>query len=326
LTVVPELPPESGPGLFTRARRALAARPLRRLLAAAAVLLALPLLLAVVNLAWRSSRFDTLVFPGSVKRLVIDVDAGDVVLGAAGRDDVLVLRTRQYSLLAPEVRAGVQGDVLRLRARCSVLSVGCAVGHRIFLPPGVPVAIHTGSGDVSVADLHAAVEVRTASGDVAVTGVRAPVVVDTGAGDVTLADDRGPVVATSRSGGIACNGIAGRLAATTGSGHVLLDDISASLDVATGSGDVDGSGLHPPDARMRTGSGDLVVKFDAPATSIAARSSAGDITIDVPDAPYRLDVTSGSGATRVLGITRAANAERSISARSDGGEVILRSR
>jgi DUF4097 and DUF4098 domain-containing protein YvlB len=291
------------------------------------VLLLFPLALAVLNFAWRTSRNDTLVFSGSVKRLVIDADAGDVLLEAApGRDSILVLRTLQYSLLAPDVDAGVQGDVLRLTAHCSVLSVGCAVGHRLFLPSGVAISIHTRSGEVSVADVSAAVEIQTTSGDVNVSSVRGRVVVATGSGDVTLSGNNGSITATSSSGDIAGNGIAGGLVATTDSGHVLLYDISASVDVSTGAGDIDGTGLHAHDARMWTLSGDQVLVFDAPAARIAAQSGSGDITLTVPNAPYRLDVTADAGETRVRGIAQVSNAERSISARSSEGDVTIRRR
>jgi hypothetical protein len=323
---LPRPPPESGPRWPARAWHALAGLPLRRLLAAAAVLLLVLAGLAAVNLAWRISRNDTLRFPGAVQRVVVDVEAGDVLLEGAARNDVLVLRTRQYALLAPKVDARVQGGVLRLAARCPALSVGCVVDQRIFLPPTLPVSVHTGSGAVSIADLRAPAQIQTGSGDVNVSDVRGRVAVGTGSGDVALSGDDGAIAATTSSGDITCNGVAGELAARTGSGHLVLDDIGARVDGATGSGDVDGAGLHTPDVSLQTGSGDLVLAFDAPATRIAARTGSGDITLTVPQAPYRLDLASDSGATRVSGIAEVPDAPRSISARSGAGDVTLRRR
>ncbi|MBI5837780.1 MAG: DUF4097 family beta strand repeat protein [Candidatus Eisenbacteria bacterium] len=103
-----------------------------------------------------------------------------------------------------------------------------------------------------------------------------------------------------------------RLKGRTGSGDILTRGLAASVDVSTGSGDIavrDASG----DARAETGSGDIVLygvsgtlnagtgsgditAQGAPKADWKLGTGSGDVVLHVPrDAAFSLDVRTGSG-------------------------------
>src|SRR3954468_14184482 len=69
------------------------------------------------NHAFETSRTDTSTVAESVRRVVVDVDAGDVRLVAGGRR-VSVRSHRRYVLRAARVSQHVRDGVLTIRGRC----------------------------------------------------------------------------------------------------------------------------------------------------------------------------------------------------------------
>jgi hypothetical protein len=184
----------------------------------------------------------------AVSSITVDVGSGDV-------------RLRGSDVSAVSVTARIEGDPnhlgqaldngqLTLFDDCH--QTHCSVDVTAVVPAGVPVDVHTGSGDVRIDDLLATILVRTGSGDIAGAGIAgADLETETGSGDIAL-DVAEP---------------AERLELRTGSGDVSLGVPSAaySLSITTGSGDRHVNGVTndsgaPGSIDVFTGSGDVVIR------------------------------------------------------------------
>ena len=280
----------------------------RRLLTGLLGALGLLLAAAALLLLTRGDSSDGRRFPASVRRVVLEVDSGNVTVTAREPGEVAVQRHRRWLLRPPTVQARQDGDVLRLAARCPPLSLSCSVHHLVTLPREV------------------AVSVRTRSGDVTISGPRADLEVTTGSGDATVGDVQGRVRISSRSGDLSLGLISGELVARTGSGDVQLLRDAGRVEVTTDSGNVIGDALAAPDFRARSGSGRVQVTFAAPVDRVEVTTTSGDVVVSVPRAAYRVESSTTSGSTRVSGIVQDPVAARVIRASTGSGDVAVTGR
>ena len=125
----------------------------------------------------------------------------------------------------------------------------CSVDVTAVVPSGVPVELHTDSGDVKLDDLLATIAVHTGSGDILGSDLGgADLRAETGSGDVTLdvTEPAEQVHVRTGSGDVALAVPSGgySLSVTTGAGDHEVDGVSndsgapGSIEVFTGSGDV----------------------------------------------------------------------------------------
>jgi len=122
------------------------------------------------------------------------------------------------------------------------------------------VAVDTGSGHITVADVRGELHLDTGSGHVEVDGVLGDLSVDTGSGHVDA-------VGISQ---------AKKIHVDTGSGHVQLTRATGDdVEVDTGSGNVDLDEIVASSITVDTGSG-RVEGRDPPASQDAARAMAAD--------------------------------------------------
>jgi hypothetical protein len=130
----------------------------------------------------------------SVRRVVVDVDAGDVRL-VAGGDRVQVRHRSHYDLRAPKVTQRVRDGVLTLRGDCATtVLMHCTTDFTVGLPRGVAAEVHTDVGDVEAAALEAPeLRVTTNVGDVGLDLARPAARIDahSDVGDVAVAVPRG---------------------------------------------------------------------------------------------------------------------------------------
>jgi hypothetical protein len=138
-----------------------------------------------------------------IAKLVLDSDSGDVAVssGPDGRADVQ--RTLRWTTTKPEITEQVDGDTLKITARCPNQHGGrCEVDFTIVLPAAAAVDATLRAGDIDVADLagdqqltSSAVDARSSTGDVEVLvphdGQQYSVRASTSAGSrtVQVADD-----------------------------------------------------------------------------------------------------------------------------------------
>jgi len=140
----------------------------------------------VVALAVRQDERSTTTVAAPFDRLVVEADAGDVVVRATTSDEATIEQRLRWSFVKPSVTATVVDGVLRVAGDCRNEGVlpgpGCSVDFVLYVP------------------LDTAVEVDSGSGDVAVEGVRGDLVTRTGSGDISVADGAGSVEARTGSG------------------------------------------------------------------------------------------------------------------------------
>jgi hypothetical protein len=137
-------------------------------------------------------------------RLVVDVDSSDLrlVLGTGPGVDV------QRWLSGTAAKPGhaswtLHGGTLRLGIDCTGLVFHCGSAFQVAVPPGVAVAVHSGSGTDTVSGLPGPVTITSGSGDVHVNGLSGPLRVSAGSGSITGSGLRCPAVyATSGQGGM----------------------------------------------------------------------------------------------------------------------------
>jgi ferric-dicitrate binding protein FerR (iron transport regulator) len=297
----PELPPKST-GPIARLREALDdPRVRRRLRAGGLLVLALLAVLAVVLFVTRTYSFDSASYPGSVRRLTIEADSGEVSAIGSDRSDTLALWQLRYSVIRPRFERGVRDGTLRLRSHCPAASFRCTVIIGSQVPKATAVSIRTRSAQVAVQDLDGPVAITTKSGEVTVAHVAAPVHVDSGSGAVSL------------------TGLQGDIAARTDSAPMELEDLHGRADLSSDSGAITGNAQALEVFRARTASGWVTATFDAPPQRIDVRSASGEVDVTVPAGGYRLDLEAPPGRIRLDGVSDDPAATRTIKIATGGG-------
>jgi DUF4097 and DUF4098 domain-containing protein YvlB len=125
------------------------------------------------------------------------------------------------------------------------------------------------------------------------------------------------------SGDIAAEGLSGSVYLHSGSGDVVGRDLSGSdVQLRSDAGDLTADGTRSRSVLARTLAGDVLVSVDSVPESVEARSSSGDVDVFVPPGEelYRVDAETRTG-DRSVGIDTSGSASRSITARTDSGDV-----
>ncbi len=123
----------------------------------------------------------------------------------------------------------------------------------------------------------------------------------------------------SSSGNITVTGVAAAEVEAS-SGEVRAERIAGPLKIRTSSGGVSATGLSGPSADVRSDSGDARLAFAKAPSSVKAETSSGDVTLVVPPAAYRLDVSDTSGAGDV-GLTSDPSASSGLSVKTSSGDI-----
>ena len=192
----------------------------------------------------------------------------------------------------------VEGTVLTLHD----CGDNCSVDYQVNLPSD-KVIVHgtVGSGDVTAEEV-AEVDVNAGSGHVIARHVGGKVRIDANSGDVVVEDAKGDVTAH------------------VGSGHARLQDIKGKTTVDSGSGNVTGSGIDN-DVNVIAHSGHVELRMASKRT-VRAETGSGDITLRVPDGPYKVDTESGSGDKRI-DIATDPNAATALTLRAGSGNITV---
>jgi hypothetical protein len=94
-----------------------------------------------------------------------------------------------------------------------------------------------------------------------------------------------------------------------------------SVNVETSAGDVDGVALDSGDVRIETKSGDIDLGFVDQPDRVDALTTAGDVALGVPGGTYAIDVHTDLGDSDVDGLVVDERARRSITIRTQVGDV-----
>ncbi|HEY3951766.1 MAG TPA: DUF4097 family beta strand repeat-containing protein [Streptosporangiaceae bacterium] len=160
------------------------------------------------------------VFRFSGDRLVIDDSTSDLQLVPGSGAGIAVQRWLSGTAAKPGHSSWtLSGDTLRLGINCSGLVFHCGSRFEVAVPPGVPVVVHSGTGNDTVSGLSASVIVDGGAGTVQLSGMSGPLRVGTGSGNITASAIRSSTVrATSNEGNVDISfAAAPRLAAVSSS-------------------------------------------------------------------------------------------------------------
>ena len=127
----------------------------------------------------------------------------------------------------------------------------------------------------------------------------------------------------SSSGDIKVAGMRDGVNVKTSSGSIEVHDVGGSLSFESSSGDVEADGLQATEVTSKSSSGSVDLHFAVPPTSVDAKTSSGDVSIQVPNDPTRsykveTDTSSGDATTEVKTDPTSTN---TIKAETSSGDV-----
>jgi hypothetical protein len=231
------------------------------------------------------SRHQVIPRPAGALRIAANI-RGDVAVEAGPGPDVTVDTDARGGFRAPGVRVDVSGSTISVDGGCgSVFFDRCHASVTVRVPPGTPVQVSSGSGDVSASGLSGRVQVAASSGDLSVSD------------------------------------LSGHTDLSTGSGDVDAQGLSGTASLETSSGDIEATGLRSGTVRARTGSGDVDLFFSAAPAGVDADTGSGDVSVLVPrGGPYNVDAETSSG-DRVVNVATDSQAGKVLRARTGSGDV-----
>jgi hypothetical protein len=246
-----------------------------------AVITGLLIIVGALNLfslmAGHASSTTTASFPADSSGVSISAGSADVTVLPGSGDAIDVVRhastERGRSVAEPTMTDGV----LSLPGDCHSSALGwlvfCSVRYVVHVPTGVPLTVHSSSGDVTVDGLSASrIDLQVGSGDMSVSHVSTPVLVaETSSGDL----------------------------------HVTALQ-SPSADVSTGSGDLTLSfAQDPTSVKAKVGSGDLHVTVPADGQPYAVDGNTGS-------GDYHNTLNTQLGSTRTI-VARTGSGDLTLS-------------
>jgi len=171
---------------------------------------------------------------------------------------------------------------------CRLFTGNCDLNATFAVPPGTPLDLDTGGGNMNISGIQNTVTLTSSGGDVSLADSRSAATVDSGGGNLSL----------SRLGGI--------------------------LTFTTSGGDVDGGDLTAPKVTTDSGGGNVTLTFTTVPAKVDITSSGGDITIVLPHgtAEYAIKETLSGGDNRVS-VPRNDLAANKITVDSGGGNVSI---
>jgi hypothetical protein len=279
-------------------------------LASVALLAATAATAAAERAPWEKEERTSTVLHRSVRRVVVDLEAGSVVL----RHDrtALVETDSTWFMTKPEVSVSLSNGVLTVSNHCRDFVKAPAVHV------GDPLGSCRTDVVITLAGLPRGVTAGTRDGAVTVTGVRGPVSLSSGYGDVTAHQVRGPV----------------RLAAADGDAE-LSDVVGSGVQVSSAMGDSRLNKVRssrPVVVRAATGDVSLAALV---APSVQASSSSGTVQlVDVRTPRLTLHAENGPavlndsrvGTARVLSDADVAHVEgavfQSLEVSGSGGVLV----
>jgi len=203
--------------------------------------------------ATSGTRSTSFIAAGSVLRVEIDLERGNLALVGGGLDEVNVRRTDHFSYdhSPSEVRT-LDVGVLRIRSSCAALLVGsCFADYRVTVSDNVPVVVRAPHGSIRLVSYRGSAELDTTYGNISVPSFCGFV-----------------LQATTKTGDIdvhtGCSADRLELRADTGDVTVSVPEGRYRVDAATSNGSASVRGVTESD--------------DAP-WSIQALSNTGNVTV-----------------------------------------------
>jgi Toastrack DUF4097 len=193
-------------------------------------------------------------------RLVASTGGGDITVSQQGQASAGVAHltgTVQYSLVRPDFTVNGTGITMH----CRLFTGNCGLNATFGVPPGTPLDLDSGGGNMQIGGIQSTVTLTSSGGDVSLAGSGSAATVDSGGGNLSI----------SRLGGI--------------------------LKLTTSGGDVNGGDLTSPKVTTDSGGGNVALTFTKVPANIHVISSGGDVTIVLPRGAtqYAVSVVTDGG-------------------------------
>ena len=296
-------------GYRTRMTRALT-------LAAAAWLIA-PTVAAAQERESRKPQTDRTVPVTRGSRLVINHDAGEVVVRTWNNDS---LRVRASHSDRVSIDVQTNANIVTIRSKST--GPRGSVDFDITAPTWMPVKVSGQFIYIGIEGGQNQVSADTVRGDIVIKGGAGIVTAKSIHGEIIVEDAKGRINLSSVNEAIRVTGATGEIVAETTNGDISLSKVQAKLvDVATVNGDVlfDGGFSTGGQYRFVTHNGDitLVVPENTGAT-FGVRTYNGDFQSNLPTKPVG-EIRRGRRVSYTLG-----NGEAEVELESFGGTIRLR--
>jgi DUF4097 and DUF4098 domain-containing protein YvlB len=150
-----------------------------------------------------------------------------------------------------------------------------------------------------------------------------PVTVSTGSGDVHASGLSGPVSLDVSSGDMELHGLTGGTTAQVQSGDIVADALSGRVSLRASSGDISAGELRSREVTARSTSGDVSVDVAVAPDRVDASASSGDVAVAVPrGVSYDATVDTSSG-DHALGVASDPASDRRVSAVTSSGDATI---
>jgi hypothetical protein len=135
------------------------------------------------------------------------------------------------------------------------------------------------------------------------------------------------VMADSGAGDVVADGVVSSMPVelSSGAGDVVASDVTAPrVKLDSGAGDVIATALRVPELRATSSAGSVRIDFAGkPPRDVFADSSAGDVSISLPDATYALQASTSAGNVSTGSVRNDPRSPRSVTATSSAGDVVV---
>jgi hypothetical protein len=195
-----------------------------------------------------------------------------------------------------------------------------SVDYEITVPTDTAVRTRTGSGDLTIEDVHGNADLQSGSGDMKLSRLKGELRLQTGSGDVRAREIAGPVRGGTGSGNVEVEETgAGDIDLHTGSGNVTVRGIQGAFRAEAGSGDITAEGTQTGSWDIRTGSGNVHVRLPANA-AFDANISTSSGTVDVGP-PITMTVQGRLQESRKSIVGKVRGGGPSLSLRTGSGDI-----
>jgi Putative adhesin len=232
---------------------------------------------SVVELIARQKTSAPISVNGSVRHIIVDLDAGGMTLHGGAATVVTGTRTVERSLRAPTFSETLTGDTLTVKSRCQSFVNGfCSVSYDLNVPAGVTVEATSSGGSLTASDIAGDLTLSSSAGSVSVTGATGRLMLSSSAGSVKVSETRSTEINARSSGGSVKVSLLAPptnvdLSSSAGSATVELPrtsdayDVDASSEAGSSTVDVDTATSSGRKIRVRSSAGSVKVSYSAAA-------------------------------------------------------------
>lgn len=281
-------------------------------------------------------------------RLVIDADRGSMVISGQDSDEVRVTVRRKVVRGSDSAAADLLKEhKVEFTQDGGVVRVMCDLpGHDSWgfgkpqldveiqaeVPRRFNVDAETAGGSVSARQISGAVVIKTSGGSLAAEKIEGSLQAKTSGGSIRVSDLAGEIDLNTSGGSISVEKASGSgLKANTSGGSIRLAGVSAPAEVKTSGGSIEVQATAGP-LTAGTSGGSIKAAFsEPPKGDIILKTSAGGITVALPDsAAVSLDASTSAGSVRsdfaVAGGSNDDKDRSSLKGTINGGGPALRLR